>query len=277
MKITLGIVLYQNSIDEVLTLLNSVKFAKEYVDTKQRDISFQISFFDNGKSPDSFFEELKEKSLLQFTKTESEENLGFGKAHNQLMKEAFSSEDSIYVVVNPDGFFHYRCVDELFNLSELHKHDALIEARQFPKEFSKVYNPISLETPWCVGACLWIPYNVFQITKGFDENIFMYCEDVDISWQTQAAGKKTLFAPDAWFYHDHSQRYFDSETAKKMLLAARYVAYKWSANSFAHKIERRLFKKELIQSVSELTIPPTAKFPSPPKEYLNFSFSQLRW
>lgn len=35
----------------------------------------------------------------------------------------------------------------------------------------------------------------------FDEDLFMYCEDVDIAWRGQIAGYRCVFAPDAVVYH----------------------------------------------------------------------------
>jgi GT2 family glycosyltransferase len=35
----------------------------------------------------------------------------------------------------------------------------------------------------------------------FDEDLFMYCEDVDLNWRAQLAGYKCIFAPEAMVYH----------------------------------------------------------------------------
>ncbi len=35
----------------------------------------------------------------------------------------------------------------------------------------------------------------------FDEDLFMYCEDVDLGWRAQLAGYKTIFVPQARVYH----------------------------------------------------------------------------
>jgi GT2 family glycosyltransferase len=35
----------------------------------------------------------------------------------------------------------------------------------------------------------------------FDEDLFMYCEDVDLNWRAQLAGYKCVFAPEAVVYH----------------------------------------------------------------------------
>jgi GT2 family glycosyltransferase len=35
----------------------------------------------------------------------------------------------------------------------------------------------------------------------FDEDLFMYCEDVDLNWRSQLAGYQCIFVPEALVYH----------------------------------------------------------------------------
>jgi len=52
----------------------------------------------------------------------------------------------------------------------------------------------------CGGA---VAYRRTMLDKigGFDEDLFMYCEDVDLNWRAQLAGYRCVFAPDAVVYH----------------------------------------------------------------------------
>ena len=52
----------------------------------------------------------------------------------------------------------------------------------------------------CGGA---VAYRRTMLDKigGFDEDLFMYCEDVDLNWRAQLAGDRCVFAPDAGGYH----------------------------------------------------------------------------
>lgn len=52
----------------------------------------------------------------------------------------------------------------------------------------------------CGGA---VAYRRTMLDKigGFDEDLFMYCEDVDLNWRAQLAGYRCIFAPDAVVYH----------------------------------------------------------------------------
>lgn len=52
----------------------------------------------------------------------------------------------------------------------------------------------------CGGAVAYRREMVAEIGL-FDEDLFMYLEDVDLNWRAQLAGYKAVFAPDAVVYH----------------------------------------------------------------------------
>lgn len=276
MKISVGVVIYKNSIEELTTLLFSISAAKKYLKNYRSDATVEIFFCDNGDVAHSFFEELKEKTEEKFQVYQSGGNLGSAKAHNLLMKEAFEKKSLAYISVNPDGFFHYRCLEEFAKLSDEYNHCALIEAKIMPAEYAKFYDPETLETKWCSSACLWIPSEIFALTGGFDKEFFLYCDDVDFSWRVQEVGRKTLLCPTALFYHDFTQRTENPPLRhKQMLVGARHLAYKWNCNDFAHKMELQLFKRGLISSGAELPAPPQTTHQYTKKIF--FGFAKKRW
>lgn len=78
---------------------------------------------------------------------------------------------------------------------------AVWELRQFPYEHPKMYNPLTRETSWCSGAAFAIRREVFEQVSGFDEKIFMYAEDVDLSWRIRSFGYKLRYTPQARIMH----------------------------------------------------------------------------
>lgn len=120
-------------------------------------------------------------------------NWGFGKANNI----GFAAGDSPYVCfVNIDT--------EMFpdTMAELEKeitcsdsNAALWEFRQFPYEHPKMYDPLTGETTWSSGAAFAVKRSVYSEVNGFDEKIFMYAEDVDLSWRIRTAGYVLKYAP----------------------------------------------------------------------------------
>ena len=261
MKIVVGVVLYRNSIDEVAFFMKSLEVAEGYLRKRFPNLEVGVYFWNNGESGSEFFSTLRVRTTLAFEWQKSEENIGFGRANNRLMQRAFDENDAVaYIAANPDGFFHYRCLSELYELSLKRDHGAMIEARQQPCELAKYYDLETLETGWCSGACLWIPPVVFGETNGFDENIFLYSEDVDLSWRARLAGIKTLFCPTAWFYHSANEHVDLLNREKELLLSGRYVAYRWGDVKQARMYEKQLLKKELIRDKSELSAKPKPLF-----------------
>ena len=54
---------------------------------------------------------------------------------------------------------------------------------------------------WVTGAYLWIRRELFEELGGFDENIYLYCEDVDLAYRALLAGAECWFFPCAPIVH----------------------------------------------------------------------------
>ena len=65
--------------------------------------------------------------------------------------------------------------------------------RKSPKNIERV--------DWVSGACLMIGKSVFDQLKGFDENFFMYIEDMELCFRANKLGFLTYFYPDIKIIH----------------------------------------------------------------------------
>jgi GT2 family glycosyltransferase len=124
---------------------------------------------------------------------QSATNLGFGPGHNANAKRGGAP---YFFVLNQD------CVvepDVLAPLIESAEQDdgavAAWELRQIPYEHPKAYDPVTLDTPWASGAATLFRRSAFDAVKGFDPRIFMYGEDVDLSWRLRARGYRLRYVP----------------------------------------------------------------------------------
>ena len=69
------------------------------------------------------------------------------------------------------------------------------EMRQIPYEHPKDYDPVTLDTCWVSGAASLFRRSALAEVGGFDPHIFMYGEDVDLSWRLRAAGWRLRYLP----------------------------------------------------------------------------------
>jgi GT2 family glycosyltransferase len=210
--------------------------------------------------------------------THSPVNLGFGRAHNQLMAEAFSDAvgAEYYLALNPDGMLHPDALVEMIAVACRSEGGALVEAAQFPEELSKSFDPLTLDTPWASGCCLLIPAAIYAAICGFDDNIFLYCEDVDLSWRARQAGFAVKHAPRALFHHWVNRPGINHATRRAHLESARYLAKKWGREGFMREVERQMTG----QGFEPKALPAAAPLPAGPSVAdfdHGMSFASERW
>ncbi|MBU6428638.1 MAG: glycosyltransferase, partial [Cyanobacteria bacterium REEB65] len=152
------------------------------------DIRIVLGFRDNLQGHDR---ELLDDVLADLAITDrvavrlEGDNVGFGAGHNALFAAAQEAGVAFDydLCVNPDAILHRDAVARLVGFARQHQNEGLFEARQFPREHPKPYDPQTFETPWCSGCVLLVPRAVYERIGGFDPEFFMYCEDVDLSWR----------------------------------------------------------------------------------------------
>jgi len=149
--------------------------------------------------------------LSQLSVDRAGENLGFGRGINLL---ASKGEAPFVLVLNPDvvlepgalaGMLAFAMADE--------PNVAAWEFRQIPYEHPKAYDPASLDAPWVSGAAVLLRRRAFDAVGGFEPKIFMYAEDVDLSWRLRAAGWRLRYVPRFAVVH-HTYAY--PEEVKRM-------------------------------------------------------------
>lgn len=208
---------------KVLTIncINSIieQYKKELTDNK-----FEIILLDNN-SKDQSIEDFRKLKVPGLTIVESKENLGFAKGCNLGAKHAsgeyllflnsdtlikdqgfvkmvdyFKSNKNIGVLggklKNADGtsqpssgkFYN------LFNLTLMllgFEKKGLL--RESPNEIKKV--------DWVSGASFMIKRDLFNKLGGFEKEIFMYMEDMELCFRAKLKGLPTYFYPNIMLFH----------------------------------------------------------------------------
>ncbi len=197
----------------------------------------------------------------------NEVNLGFSKANNLAIKKATGQ----YILfLNPDTIVPEDCFEKCLSFFSTH-HDAgalgvhMIDGngnfhkeskRSFPAPAVSFYKMIGLSNLFpnsklfaayyaghlpenktasvevLSGAFMMISKKIMDRVKGFDEDYFMYAEDIDLSYRVKKTGFKNYYFADTSIIH------FKGESTKKT--DAEYVEHFYGAMKlFVHKHYRQ--------------------------------------
>lgn len=228
-SLAISIVFYQTTEAELRGLLASLA-AQDNADT------FTLYCLDN--SPQSSQAEIAawlqsyEQQFAAIDYVASADNVGFGRGHNANAKRVTDSD--YFLILNQDIVVPSGAIKVLCDFAESDEEDIGVwEMRQMPYEHPKIYHPSTLETGWVTGAACLFRKVAYDKVEGFDPDIFMYAEDVDISWRLQCHGYRCRYVPKAAVSHE---TYSEPGEAKKtqiyegsltnMLLRARYGSIK---------------------------------------------------
>lgn len=217
------IVINYNTKDLTLSCLDSIY--KQYPKELENG-EFEVILIDNA-SPDGSGKELLNqlKDRKEITFIESKENLGFGRGNNKAAEEAkgefllflnsdteisdkglismvefLSKNEKVGVLgarlENIDGT-NQRSAVKFYSLPNLFLMLLGLERlgflRKSPANISKV--------DWVSGASLMIRRNLFEKLNGFDKNLFMYIEDMELCFRVQKANYDVFFYPNIKIVH----------------------------------------------------------------------------
>jgi GT2 family glycosyltransferase len=120
-------------------------------------------------------------------------NVGFGRGHNA---NAARGRAPFLFVLNQDCILEPGVLGPLLALAEADDvRVAAWELRQIPYEHPKAYDPVTLDVPWVSGAATLFRRSAFDAVGGFEPKIFMYGEDVDLSWRLRGQGFRLRYIP----------------------------------------------------------------------------------
>ncbi len=158
----------------------------------------------------------------------SECNMGFGKANNLAL---VSARGEYILFLNPDTIVPEDCFEKCISYIQSHDDNCALgikmidgagnflkeSKRAFPSPLTSLYKLSGLssifprsktfakyhlgnlsenenhEVDVLAGAFMMIPKKILEIVKGFDEDFFMYGEDIDLSFRIQEAGFKNVY------------------------------------------------------------------------------------
>lgn len=126
-------------------------------------------------------------------------NLGFGAAHNAAIA---LGTGQFCLTTNIDLTFEPETLSRIARIAQVDdQRVAAWELRQKPYEHPKFYDPVTGITNWNSHACVLLRRKAIEYLDGYDENIFLYGEDVELSYRLRRAGFILRYCPDAVVWH----------------------------------------------------------------------------
>ena len=192
-------------------------------------MNYEIIVVDNGSKPDFRFQisdlrkRHKDSPLLLI---KNRENVGFGKANNQAVKQA---KGEYILFLNVDTEVLDDAVSKLFRFIKNNEHVSIAGAKllnsnktdqpscgpfySLPVTFGMLFlkgdhigmtrwSPDHVKrVDWVSGACMLMKKKTFESVGGFDEGIFMYMEEIEFLHRARSKRFQTYFYPDARIVH----------------------------------------------------------------------------
>lgn len=195
-------------IDISVVTYNSEKWIDNFVNSLLQ-LNYPLKkihlYFTDHKSKDATIDFLNKKVKLLEKKFGSininvRDNLGFGVGHDYAINLGCSD---FVLVTNIDIEFY---PDTLKNLMQYvfansTNNVASWELRQTPYEHPKYYDPVTLETNWSSHACILLRKSAYKQVGGYEKLIFMYTEDVELSYRFRSFGYRLIYCPSAVVKH----------------------------------------------------------------------------
>ena len=190
---------------------------------------YEVLVVDNGSEDGS--QSLVKKEFPSIKLIENEANLGFGPAVNKGFEKA---EGDYFIFLNNDLALEPDCLGQLAKLLDS---DPTVGAaipkilyyssseKNAPKEglrinsygivinytgiacpnlIDQLDNPDLSLTESACGGIFMLPREVYEKVGGFDDDLFLYHEDHDLSWRIRMMGWKLMVVPDSVCFHHYN-------------------------------------------------------------------------
>jgi GT2 family glycosyltransferase len=228
-KITASIVVYKNDLEILSRAVES--FLASTTDS-------QLYLIDNSPTDECRKHFIHPRVEYIF----NNKNVGFGAGHNIALKKVLSNGNSAYhIILNPDVYFEVGAVSKLYAFMESDKQVGLITpkvlypdgrlqplCKLLPSPFTLFsrrflqFNPFwinrlnhwyemrftgydkVMEVPFLSGCFMFLRVDSLRQVGLFDERIFLYTEDTDLTRRIHKH-YRTIFFPEAVIYH-YNQR-----------------------------------------------------------------------
>ena len=233
------------SIRDITVIITSFRSNEKIINClKSIDRQCQIILVENSNDI-----EIKEKIEKEFNNVKcilTGENLGYGKANNLGLKRA---NTKYALILNPDSSLDPTALKSFLKVAEQCPNFSIIApSQQDQKNNNKIVearqsNPMQVKN--VKGFAMFLNLSKFKDIGYFDENFFIYFEEIDLCKRLTDLNKKIYLAPNIVINHEGAQSH-DKSINKEMELSRNWH-WMWST-FYYHKKHHNYFYALVITS-----------------------------
>ncbi len=195
-KLSIIIVTFESSL-VIRTCLEKINFKK-----------YDVFVVDNNSQDDTtsiIKEDFPKVNLIKLN-----QNIGYGRANNIALRQA---NTDYALIINPDAFMFEKDLENAIKVMDENQNFAIASPNTFhnrylndlDKERKKVNKLTGKDrytiSNFIIGGVMFINMNIFRKIGFFDENIFMFSEDNEISQRSLDNGYKNVVINNSIAYH----------------------------------------------------------------------------
>jgi len=221
------------------------------------DLEVEVFVVDNASSDNSMQVISKFQPAVEVIA--NRENLGFTKGNNEALKR---SRGEYVLFLNPDTELMPEALARMLGFMEANRRvgfavpkiylpDGKVQEDSigpfpcilhvlfywsslgsiFPRLKERLFRKYSLtneafKVDWGTAACLMGRREILERLGGFDENYFMYCEDVDLCYRARKMGVETYFYPGAEILHHRGKSHHNQKGIEDIKRRSLYYFFK---------------------------------------------------
>lgn len=239
------------SVAVIVVNFGSAKLLAKNLDGERRPHGPEIVVVDNFTSEAEREELRRLAAKRRWHLVELDANQGFGAATNAGVERAKELTCDVFVLLNPDAWILVEDFRNLIHAHSLNPH-AIIAPRILKPDGTEWFSggefsphsgvarhqlSLSLEpSNWLTAACLLIPRDAWETLEGFDEDYFLYWEDVDLThrWASLGGALEVALEATAWHSvggtqssdHSKSNAYFFYNCRNRLRFATKNLRMK---------------------------------------------------
>ena len=275
MKLSASIVLYQTNLTPLKKVIDSYFACKSE--------ALQLFLVDNSPTDvlKSVVTMYPDKEIYYIF---NNENMGYGKAHNIAIKKSMEQGLSYHIVLNPDIVIQEGALEKLtFYMNEHPEVGNIMPKIIYPNgqlqylckllpspidlifrrfiPFKKWRDKINqkyelhsfrydkkINIPNLSGCFMFLRTEALEKVGLFDENIFMYLEDIDLNRRIHRA-YKTIFFPEAVVVHEYQKASY--KNIKLLKAHIKSAIYYFNKYGWFFDKERRIINAQTLQEIEK--------------------------